>query len=52
MPTQRGDWWIIQESNLGPGGYEPPALPIELMIRILLHEKGEVFSPLPLLTYF
>ena len=28
-------WWIIQESNLGRGGYEPPALPIELMIHLV-----------------
>ena len=28
-------WWIIRELNLGRGGYEPPALPIELMIHIV-----------------
>ena len=33
MP-ERIDWWIIQGSNLGLSGYEPEALPIELMIRI------------------
>lgn len=30
----RIDWWIIQGSNLERTGYEPAALPVELMIRI------------------
>lgn len=30
-----GSWWIVQESNLGLGGYEPPALPVELTIRMV-----------------
>lgn len=30
----RIDWWIIQGSNLERTGYEPAALPIELMIHV------------------
>ena len=30
----RVDWWAIQGSNLERSGYEPEALPIELMARV------------------
>ena len=30
-PLPRGsEWWAHQDSNLGPSGYEPPALTTEL----------------------
>ena len=35
MPKGKGGlWWIIQGSNLERTGYEPAALPIELMIHV------------------
>ena len=39
--TVRDVWWARQDSNLEPGGYEPPALTIELRARTaLLHHAG------------
>ncbi len=30
FPEEKGYWWAHQDSNLGPIGYEPTALPTEL----------------------
>ena len=43
-------WWIIKESNLGRGGYEPPALPIELMIRVVAWRLYQESNPEPVVT--
>ena len=34
-------WWANQDSNLGPSGYEPEALPTELLARTMF-EQGNI----------
>ena len=35
----REDWWASQDSNLGPTGYEPVALPTELLALVFERDK-------------
>ena len=31
--VRKKDWWTVRDSNPGPTGYEPAALPTELAVR-------------------
>ena len=44
-------WWTVRDSNPGPTGYEPVALPTELTVRNSLEKycRHDIVTAIPLL---